>query len=168
VSPFLTVRRRAVVDLPAPWDPEKVLKEYADDPGLSQELHLSEVQLATLRRDGFRVRIDARHRWMGAMAGEMRVAVLSPLTVEVDIDGWATVRRWLQPFVLLFRPRLRKAVERQIDQLIDELGTEPVLDTDEESVPTAPERPERPTRLTWNVEVLTMAGQVVYQQREGS
>jgi hypothetical protein len=185
VGPFLTIERHAVVDLPRPWDPTRVIDEYLDDPAVRQQLILSDDQRATLANDGIRVRVEAKHRWMGAMAGEMQIAVQSPLTVTVDIDGWATVRGWLRLFALLFRRRVRRAVDRQIDQLIEDLTTdidEVALGFDDHPVESALEfaeagalpREPSPARepsgtlkgLTWTLQVLTVGGELVYQRTQ--
>lgn len=178
MGPFLTIRRQAVVDLPRPWDPARVIQEYLDDPAVRQKLTLSDEQLATLTKDGVRVGIDAKHRWMGAMAGEMRIVVEDPLTVAVEIDGWATLRWWLRPIVLPFRPRMRRAVERQIDQLIEDLTTdidEAALGVDdhqgervlEPAEPSAPAREARTLNgLTWTLRVLTVGSELIYERTQ--
>jgi hypothetical protein len=185
MGPFLTIRRHAVVDLPRPWDPSRVIQEYLDDPAVRQQLTLSDDQRSTLANDGIRVRIDATHRWMGAMAGEMHLAVQDPLTVTIDIDGWATVRWWLRPFALPFRRRVRRAVDRQIDQLIEDLTTdidEVALGFEDDPVEPASEVVEAPALapessparepsntlkgLTWTLQVLTVAGELVYRRTQ--
>jgi hypothetical protein len=185
VGPFLTIRRHAVVDLPRPWDPSRVIQEYLEDPAVRRQLTLSDDQLATLANDGLQVRIDAKHRWMGAMAGEMRIAVQDPLTVTLDIEGWATLRWWLRPFALPFRPRMRRAVDRQIGQLIEDLRDdvdEVALGFDDHSAESAPEFAEAPALarepsparepskslrgLTWTLQVLTVGGELVYQHTQ--
>jgi hypothetical protein len=185
VGPFLTIQRHAVVDLRRPWDPTRVIQEYLDDPAVRQQLTLSDDQLSTLANDGIQVRVDATHGGMGAMAGEMHIAVQDPLTVTVDIDAWATVRWWLRPFALPFRRRVRRAIDRQIDQLIEDLTTdidEVALGFDDHPAESAPEfadaaalaREPSPARessntlkgLTWTLQVLTVGGELVYQHTQ--
>lgn len=179
MRPFLTINRQEVVDLPSPWDPDKVLEEYLQDPTRPQNLALSKEQLATLARDGVVVRIDGRHRWIGAMEGEMRIVVLNPTTLEVNIDGSAKVRWWLRPFVLPFRGRARRAVEAQIDQLIEELETDlrEVVEDGEAAAPAEPAPAAPPASATnrapsggfsWKLRILTTAGDLVYERREGT
>ena len=178
MRPFLAIGRQEVVDLPAPWDPLRVLEEYAEDPHSGQGIVLSDDQLATLSRDGVVVRIHGRHRWIGAMEGEMRIVVLNPTTLELNIDGWATLRWWLRPFILPFRARARRAVEAQIDRLIEELETDIREAVEEGEASTAEPLPDGPATpatdrsgfggFSWTLRVLTMGGDPVYERREGA
>ena len=182
MGPFLTIHRQEVVDLPRPWDPSRVIREYVEDRDAQRELPLTQDQLTTLLNDGVVVRLDARHRWMGAMEGEMRIAVLNPSTVEITIDGWATLRWWLRPFALPFRGRMRRAVEAQVDKLIEELeagiqeadiaADEAVTDHEADLPPEPPplrqaERSSGLGGLVMRVQVLTIGGVRIYEQHEG-
>lgn len=183
MGPFLTIHRQEIVDLPVPWDPSRVIREYVEHPDAQRELPLTQDQLSTLLNDGVVVRLDARHRWMGAMEGEMRIAVLDPSTVEINIDGWATLRWWLRPFALPFRGRMRRAVEAQIDKLIEELeagiqeadiaADEPLAEHEADLGPEPPPRHEPEHRssglggLVMRLRVLTIGGELIYQQQEG-
>ena len=174
MAPFLTVSREGVVDLPAPWDPVKVIEDYIDDPRAREELAIPAEDLSTLAREGMLIRNDTQHRWMGEMGGQLRVAVLTPTQLDLEIDVSVAPAWWLRLFMVFFRGRLRRVVDAQIDRLIDDLEAPPEPDiasdaeqeVDDGSKPEAERAP--PTSVRTTLEILTLDGRPVYERVEGS
>jgi hypothetical protein len=183
MRPFLAISRHELVDLTTPWDPERAMAEYFGDADAQRQLNLSADDVAQLVNEGAIARLDARHRWMGRAEAEMRIELLSPLQLGVEIGAEVNVAWWLRPFALPFRSRVRGLINQQIDEMLEELRA-PTL-----TAPTLPSpsgggekdgRGEGETQergggekegragAKLRIEILTLGGRSVYRRSEGS
>jgi hypothetical protein len=172
VGPFLTISRQAIVDLSSPWDPESVIREYFEQSNGGPAPDLSPDDVAALA-DGGAFLLELDHRWMGRVQAEMRIEVVSPMQLAISVDGAWWLTWWVRPVAILFRGRLRRWVNRRIDEMLEELSQDQPLDGTDESAEEpamasnpAPDEPEKGIRLT--LEILTPAGKRIYRHTEGS
>lgn len=172
MGPFLAISRHAVVDLSSPWDPARVIQEYLDESSGSPVPELSHDDVEALA-DGGAFLLELEHRWMGRVQAEMRVEVASAMQVDVSVDGAWWLTWWVRPVAILFRGRLRRWVNRRIDEMLEELSQDqPLVDADEppdERVAVsepASDEPESGMRVT--LEILTPEGKRVYRHTRGT
>ena len=116
---------------------------------------------------------DLEHRWMRTMQGAIRLALLHPLRIDLDIHGSVAPKWWLWPLGLPFRPRIRRLIDKQIDEIINDLKSEAqavrlshlARQNDAARAPASP-RPLKGVRLS--VEISSLDGRRLYQHTEGS
>jgi hypothetical protein len=172
VGPFLAITRQAIVDLSSPWDPDRVIREYVEQSNGRPAPDLSPDDVAALA-DGGAFLLELDHRWMGRVQAEMRIDVVSPRQLAVSVDGAWWLTWWVRPVAILFRGRLRRWVNKRIDEMLEELSQDqPPVDADEPADEpavvsnAAPAEPEKGMRMT--LEILTPAGKRIYRHTEGS
>lgn len=162
VDPFLGISRREVVELAQPWDPERVVLDYIEEAGDASVKALSADDLKELEQ-GADVRYDLEHPVMGRIQAEMRLVVLSPERLDVSIDGAWWLSWWLRILALPFRGRLRRWLDRRVDELLANLSTEPAEGVDVDLRPVRTDD-DRDSRLRWTLEILTPEGRRIYQR----
>jgi hypothetical protein len=168
----MAASRHTLVELGAPWDPQAIMRQYFADPEGQRELPADVA--STLVSNGGVFRLNAKHRWMGSLHAEIRVALLSESQIDLDFQGAVSPSWWLRWAALPFRSRLRKIVDAKLDELISELKRDALLPpTSEEAAPhtadpdePVPDPPLKGIQMT--LEILSLDGRSLYQDTEGS
>lgn len=167
VDPFIAISRREIVELPSPWNGERVVMDYVEQAGAAPVDTLSEENVRELER-GAEVRYELEHRLMGRIQAEMRLVVLSPQRLDVSIDGAWWLSWWLRIIALPFRGRLRRWLDRRIEELLADLSAEPADADAAAAEHTIPQRDEADSGVRWTLEILTPGGRGVYRRTSPS
>jgi hypothetical protein len=167
VDPFIAISRREVVELPQPWDAERVVMDYVDEAGDGSGPAISAEDLKELEQ-GADVRYELEQGLMGRIQAEMRLVVLSPQRLDVSIDGAWWLTWWLRILALPFRGRLRRWLDGRVDELLAELSAEPAEETDVDVRPSAETANESDPGRRWTLEILTPGGRSVYRRTSPS
>lgn len=163
MDPFIAISRREVVELPQPWDAERVVMDYIDEVGGSGPA-INADDLKELEQ-GTDVRYELEHGLMGRIQAEMRLVVLSPQRLDISIDGAWWLTWWLRILALPFRGRLRRWLDGRVEELLAELSAEPAEETDVDVEPFAGTADESDSGRRWTLEILTPGGRSVYRRK---